>query len=106
MVSISSERLINILHSKEGVTQGDPLSMFMHAIVTLLLIWSWAAVGAGHSCGMQMTFLLVELCQSCTIALIYFVHMVLLLNSILNLPRASLLLMNSGGVRLILCLVT
>ena len=35
MVGACPERLIHILYSKEGVIQGDPLSMFMYAIGTL-----------------------------------------------------------------------
>ena len=40
MVGAGPERLIHILYSKEGVTQGDPLSMFMYVIGTLPLIHS------------------------------------------------------------------
>ena len=36
-----------LLYSKEGVTQGDPLSMFIHAIGTLSLIWSLGQPGEG-----------------------------------------------------------
>ena len=38
MVGAYAERLFNILYSKEGVTQGDLLFMFMYAVGTLSLI--------------------------------------------------------------------
>ena len=58
----------------------------------------------GHSCGMLMILLLVELYQNYVTGLIYFAHVVPVLAIILNLLRVLLLLMNGGGVRLLLFL--
>ena len=62
------------LYRKEGVTQGDPLSMFAYAIGTLPLIHSLR--DPGRWSGMLMMLLLVELWVSCVIGLMYFVLVV------------------------------
>ena len=88
------------LFSKKGVTQGDPLSMFMYAIGTLPLIRSLNDPG---NCGMLMMLLPVELCQSYVIGLISFVHMVLVLATILNLQKVLSSSVNDGRVMLLQC---
>ena len=48
----------------------------------------------GHNCGMLMMLLPVEICQSCLIGSISFVHVVLVLATILNLQKVLYLSMN------------
>ena len=86
------------------MTQGDPLSMFMYAIGTLPLIHSlndfgqWTQLWYANDASASGTLPGI-------IGSISFVHMVLILATILNLQKVLLSSMNDGRVKLLQCSV-
>ena len=97
--------LSTFLYSKEGVTEGDPLSMLAYVIGTLPLIhslrdpgrWTWLWYADDASAG--------ETLLSCIIGLMYFALVVPVLAITLSPQRVLVLLMNHGGVKLLQSLV-
>ena len=63
-------------------------------LVLYLLSIHFVILDDGHSCGMLMKLLLVELCYNCISDLIYFAHVILVLAVILNLLAKCFVVVN------------